>query len=96
MRQSVNFATFVEGFSTRRENFSRAGLRALFNYYEDLESELNTPIMFDPIAICCEWAEYDSIDALLDDYNTYESLEDIEAMTTVIELEGGHVLIQVF
>jgi len=95
MRQSVDFATFVGGFSTRRENFSHAGLRALFNYYEDLEEELNTPIMFDPIAICCEWAEYDSVDALLEDYSTYVGLEDIQDMTTVVKLENGHVLIQV-
>ncbi len=48
----------------RPDNFSRAGLIALFNYIVELEKEMAWESELDPIAICSDWSEYkDAIEA---------------------------------
>lgn len=53
---------FIDAFDRmdRSENFSRAARRALFEYYSELADDIG-PIELDPIAICCDWAEYGDI-----------------------------------
>ena len=41
----------------RPDNFSYEGQGVLFDYFEQLEDDLGEQIEFDPIAICCEYAE---------------------------------------
>ena len=70
MFSHVNFNQFVDGF-TRMErkdqyghslsghDFSYEGLCALFDYLEKMEESTGEPIEFDPIALCCEFTEYE-------------------------------------
>jgi len=45
-------------------NFSYQGLHALFNYLEEWEDHVE-PLEFDPIALCCQFSEFDgAIDAV--------------------------------
>jgi hypothetical protein len=59
MKITLTEYEFVNRFlAIRPDNFSREGLRALFDYLGDLEREAEDEIEFDPIGICCEWTQY--------------------------------------
>jgi len=62
MKQSVDLHTFRESFRTmgRQDQFSWAGLEALFNYLEELEDSIGEEVELDVIALCCDFSEYDS------------------------------------
>ena len=58
MKQAVYFNDFRDAFmSTRPDNFSRNGLRVLFDYLEDLEADTGEDMELDVIAICCDFSE---------------------------------------
>ena len=67
----------------RPDNFSYAGLTALYEYLIELEESMGYEILFDPIGICCEYTEYDSIDECLRDYSL-ETVEELEKYTEII------------
>lgn len=52
-------------------NFTYKGLRALFEYLDDLHDEEN-PLKLDVISLCCEFSEYKNLDEYLRDYGTEE------------------------
>lgn len=61
MKTSVSASDFIHGMKAiRPENFSYNGLTALFEYLEDLEDSIGEELEFDPIAICCDFTEYES------------------------------------
>lgn len=51
----------------RPDNFSYEGQGALFDYLDEIESELE----FDPIGICCDFSQC-SLDEFLDSYSGIE------------------------
>lgn len=51
------FAGAFESSDTYKNNFTRDGLIALFEYLEKLEDDTGT-IEFDMIGICCDYSEY--------------------------------------
>ena len=60
---------FVDAFkSLRPNNFSYEGLLVLFDYFEMLEDELGEQMELDVIAICCDYAEFENIDEIIDQY----------------------------
>ena len=62
MKTTVNEYEFKEAFRTiRPDNFTYAGLSALFDYLEDLESDMGEEMELDVIALCCDYAEYGSL-----------------------------------
>jgi hypothetical protein len=70
----------------RADQFSYQGLCALFDYLDDIGSP---EIELDVIALCCEFAEFDSLDSFRDQYGEqYKSLDDIAEETTVIDIDG--------
>ena len=79
---------FVREFmNSRPDNFSRGGLNALFDYFEELEAELDENTELDVISICCEWAECKNLKAFQDDFGTeYKTIEDIRKNAIVIEI----------
>lgn len=94
----------------RRDNFSWAGLEAIFEHLEQYEDDCGEEVEFDPIAICCDYSEHDTALECVDDmgYNMPnidddDSLEDKEGIclaflrdnTMVIEFTGG-IIIQGF
>jgi len=97
MYQSINEYDFIRAFEqVRPDNFSRAGLSALYDYFEQLEEDIGNPIKLDVIAICCEYSEYESLEEFQKDYGEdYESIEDIESETTVITVDDdGFIILQ--
>jgi hypothetical protein len=105
MKQTVSSYQFVESFRAagRESQFTRAALFALFDYLENYGDFCGVELELDPIAICCEWAEYPSALKAAHDYgssgkenDTEEAaLEWLENRTQVVEFEGG-VVIQLF
>jgi len=58
MKQSINKYQFIDSFTAiRPENFSYAGLSALFEYLESYEDDTGTEIELDVIALCCDYTE---------------------------------------
>lgn len=89
MIKTINFSDFIDSFSdSYKNNFTYEGKRALFDYLENLEEETGEPIELDPIALCCEYTEYDNLMALKVDYSDIKSMDDLRDNTQVIEIEG--------
>lgn len=91
-----------------RENFSYNGALALMEYLEQYAEDCGDPQEYDPIAYCCEFAEYEDseYEALANEYgeapkrSDYEDSEGFEQalfdwlneQTSVIEFEGGIII----
>jgi hypothetical protein len=97
MKETVNFSRFEDGFkkSNREDQFTRNGLRALFDYLEQYEEETGEEIELDVVAICCEYSEYESLKDLQKEYPDIKNMDDLRDQTTVIEFNGG-IIIQPF
>ena len=68
MFRTITLADFRDTFRRiERENFSHEGLEVLFDYLENIESDLEEQFEFDPIALCCDYAEA-SADDIARDY----------------------------
>lgn len=72
----------------RKENFSYKGAEALYEYLEQVSEDQGEPIEFDPIGLCCEYAEYDNFADLQKEYDNINSLDDLEHRTHVIYVSG--------
>ena len=100
MKQTVNFTDFVDTFNghDRGDQFTYEGLRALFDYIEEYEDSGGEEIELDVIALCCEYAEYDDIQAFWEDYDKedYPDIETIENHTQYIEVGNKGFIIQSF
>jgi hypothetical protein len=91
MKTNVNFNDFIDAFRNmdRENQFSYEGKKALFEYEEQLEEDLATEQELDVIGLCCEYAEYDNLNELQQEYTQdYPTLEALEEATTVIKIEG--------
>tara|TARA_R110002033_G_scaffold152777_1_gene189348 strand:+ start:302 stop:598 length:297 start_codon:yes stop_codon:yes gene_type:complete len=98
MIKTINEYDFSKAFHNmgRGEQFSSCGLSALFEYFEMLEDE-GDQMELDVIAICCEYAEYDSLAEFQEDYSSeYESIDDIERETEVIRIDDDSFIIVKF
>ena len=59
----------VETLENPNGNFTYKGLRALFEWLEEITDEEN-PYKLDVIALCCEYSEYKNLEEYIKDYNT--------------------------
>lgn len=83
--QTLNQNQFVDNFlSVRPDNFSYEGLQTLFTSIEDCTEEMGEDFEFDPIAICCDFTEYDNLQAIIDAYDCITCEEDLHDHTTPI------------
>tara|TARA_R100000951_G_scaffold90144_1_gene78341 strand:+ start:438 stop:737 length:300 start_codon:yes stop_codon:yes gene_type:complete len=99
MKLTVTLNDFESAFKRigRGEQFSYEGLVALFEYLEQLESEMGEEIEFDVIGLCCEYTEYEDLKEFQKDYGKdYECIEDIENETLVIPINDESFIIQQF
>ena len=88
MKTQVTFSQFTDGFQCRPDNFSYAGLAAMYEWFNELEEDIGTEITFDPIGICCEFSEFESLADFQSDYgDDYETIDDIEQATSVIRFD---------
>ena len=96
MKQSVNMYDFERAFKNfERDNFSYDGLKALFEYLEEFEDGTGEEVELDVIALCCEYAEYDSLKEYNDDYGTkYSEIDAIQNDTTLIKIDDNSFIIQ--
>ena len=98
MKQSITRADFVGWFwgsDTYKRNFSYEGLNSLFDYFEQLEEEMESEIDFDTIAICCDFSEYENLDEIKKSYSSVEinNIDDLRDNTNVIQIENTDRLI---
>ena len=107
MKQSISFNQFTDAFTSygRDDQFSYDGLKALFDYLEDLAEDCGTDFELDVIALCCEFSEYntaleaaeqqgyDEVDVA--ELQEAQALDYLQDHTNVITFDGG-VIIQDF
>ena len=100
MKKTVNFYDFEKAFSDfgRGEQFSKAGLSALFDYLEEYEEETGQELELDVIGLCCDFTEYENLEEFKEDYKNLDidNLDDIRDHTTVIDIDGEAFIIQAF
>ena len=91
MKTTVDLYDFHEAFRRGRDTqFSDDGLDALFYYLEDVEHSTGEEIELDVIALCCDYNEYENLEAFRAAHGDgYETIEDIERDTTVIRINWG-------
>lgn len=104
MKQTVTEYMFVDSFrhAGRESQFSVPARRAIFAHCEAFEHDTGTELELDPIAICCDFAEYPSaIEAakaygleLRGDDDESRALDWLREKTQVVEFEGGIVIQQ--
>ena len=104
MKTTVSEYQFVEAFrhAGRESQFSVNARRALFAHFEQFEEDTDTEIELDPIAVCCEWAEYPCALKAANDYgfkgnelDTEEAALDwLYEQTQVVPFDGGLVIQQ--
>ncbi|QDP50890.1 MAG: hypothetical protein Unbinned7837contig1000_30 [Prokaryotic dsDNA virus sp.] len=70
MKKTINFYEFKNWFNEHRpNNFSESGLQALWEMLEEYEESTGEEIEFDPIALCCEYTEYEDLFEFWQDYD---------------------------
>ena len=114
MYSYVTFSDFVDTFRAAGRlrtsdggegNFTYDALRALFDYLEEVEESTVEEMEFDPIALCCQFSQYeDAADAVhaidrdvyrdVMENNDPETAEEnlldwLRDQTTVVEFDGG-------
>ena len=103
MIKTITEWDFVNSFDdvNRSTNFTVAGRKALFEMLEELSPDME----LDPIAICCEFTEYASLEEWKQDYEYVAEDEDEEDdyaldylrdQTLVLELGNGGIIIQAY
>ena len=97
MKKTISIYTFRRWFEEHRpNNFSYTGLASLFDYLEQYEEDCGTELDFDPIALCCEYTEYQNIAEfhLNYDHERYPDTDAIMDSTQVISVgtEGFIIL----
>jgi hypothetical protein len=83
-----DFKRVMREMDTYANTFTDEGLELLFDYLEDLDGDVE----MDTIAICCEWTEYDNIEAAEKDYLLDD--EDLEDNTTVLKGDTDIVVVR--
>ena len=79
------------------QGFSYEGTKALFAYFEQYEQDCDMEIEFDPVAIRCDFNEYENLQEIKENYKDIETLEDLQNHTTVIEIPNSdRLIIQAF
>ena len=94
MKQTVTEYTFTEAFrrAGRNEQFSYDGLKALFEYLEELEEGTGEEMELDVIALCCDFSEYETAKEAAEEHGwtapERDEDEDEEAYAERIEEEA--------
>jgi hypothetical protein len=100
MKKTINYYDFRAEFRAfgREEQFTRDGLKALFNYLEELGEDCGAEIELDVIALCCDYVEYENMDEFHNEYDKsdYPTLEVLRDHTEVIEIDNDSFIISAF
>jgi hypothetical protein len=94
--KTINAYDFRTEFASmgRHQQFTYAGLNALYEYIEEGYTEDN-PFEIDVIALCVQFTEYENLDECLQEVGNddIKTLEDLQDHTIVIEIEGSEGII---
>ena len=101
-------SAFIDAFARmdRMDGWTYDGLRALYDYLDDLSEACDTHIELDVVAICCEYSEHESALACIadngyswepdpdDDADDQEeaALEWLQDNTSVCVFDGGIII----
>ena len=76
-------------------SWSYEGARALIEYFNEIPSNFfggEELMRFDSVALRCDFSEYKTIEEILENYDSIESLEELEDNTIVIPFKGGYII----
>ena len=99
MIKTITKSDFTAEFhrAGRGNQFTHKGLLALYDDLELYAESSGDPIELDVIALCCDYAEYESLEDFQEDYGEdYESISEIGQETTVIMIDDTSFIIQQF
>lgn len=106
MKTIITQHSFFDAFRAhgRESQFSSHALRALFDYLERFEEDTDIELELDPIALCCEWAEYPTALDAAKDYGYLEGVDSKDEypiewlmnQTDVVQVWENGVLIRKF
>ena len=94
----MNKHQFVDAFrqsegwdlkSINVERYSYEALDVLYDYLDGIEHPWE--YLFDLVAICGEWTEYETLEEAVKDWG-YEAVDELERNTTVIPLTKGYLV----
>ena len=98
MKQIITESQFINAFKswdTYKNQFSYKGLKALFEWFEELENDTGEEMELDVIAICCEFTEYENLKQYNDEYgNEHKEIDEIADDTTLIKIDDERFIIQ--
>lgn len=93
--EEVNQSHFISAFkSIRPDNFSYEGLKALYEYFDELSQDQD--IELDVIAICCDFTEYENFEEIKKDYSDISSIDELLEQTTLIPVGDQGYIVQGF
>lgn len=95
MKQTVSKHEFVSEMSNPGHGFSYSGAEALFDYLTKLENDADIELDFDPIEIRCGFNEYKNLEEIKNDYDSIETIDQLNNKTQVIQFNEG-IIIQAF
>lgn len=99
MRIELTKCSFIDAFRAydRYDQFGYEALSALYDYLDDIDPDYG----LDVIAICCDWAVYDSALSAYaelvneaEEISYHDALEYLRDNMTIIELDNNHLLVQ--
>ena len=99
MKTDVDLFAFRDEMTRDRYAFSWEGATALYNYFMDLEDDTGKEMEFDPIAISCDFSEYENLQEVLKGCSIHyvKNMKDLKDQTQVIEVSGTQrIIIQEF
>ena len=87
----LSFYDFKRAFEDygREEQFSLEGLEELYNFLEDEPQDEE----LDVIGLCCEFTEYESLEALQEDYEDIQTLDDLANKTFYLQTHKNSIII---
>lgn len=96
MYQNINVHDFRDAFKAigRVDQFTHKGLGALFEFLEDMERDTGERTELDVIALCRDFSEHESLEAVAKECGIEPG--DLDHYTIVIEVNGGGVIIKNF
>ena len=95
--KELTFYDFVQAFENhnRQNQFTRAGLSALYDFLEEYSEELGENLELDVIALCCDFTEFPRVSDALKEYN-FSHYDELASSTLIIPTDDGGLLIQEF
>jgi len=94
--QTISLSDFIDAFRQldRDSHFSCNGLETLYNGLIEYAQCTGVPFELDVIALCCDFVEYENLNAFREEYgNEYNTYQSIEDKTMLIKIENSEAFI---